>query len=57
MTTFNAIALLLPRPQRHRRLAGLEPELHQPLAPDGHEVEPWLQFLGAGLNGWTSKPC
>ena len=40
---------LLPRPQRRRRLAGLEPELHHHLAPDRDEVEPRPQFRGAGV--------
>ena len=37
------------RPERYRRLARLEPELHHDLAPNRDEIEPRPQLRGAGI--------
>ena len=49
MRRYPLLPLLLPRPQYHRRLARPEPELHHPLVPDRHEVEPRFQLPSAGV--------
>jgi hypothetical protein len=46
MRRYPFLPLLLPRPQRHRHFAGLEPEPHHPLAPDGHATAPDSTGLG-----------